>query len=63
MIGRWHRHNQVSIDQGVWYNQNPLWAKMIRTLLDAQTGKASEEDLKKIRDLMLKIEKRDINEF
>ena len=63
IIGRWHRHNQVSIDQAVWYNQNPMWAKMIRSLLDAQTGKASEEELEEFRDLMLKIEKQDINEF
>jgi hypothetical protein len=32
---------------------------MIRTLLDVQTGKASEEEIKDFRDTILKIEKQE----
>ena len=36
--------------------EDPIMAKMIRTLLDVQTGKASEEEIKEFRDMVLKIE-------
>ena len=38
--------------------QNPILAKMIRTLLDVQTGTASKEEIKEFRDMLEKIEKK-----
>jgi len=49
LIGRWHTNTQISIDQTVHYSENPLFARMIRTLLDVQTGEATEEEIKEFR--------------
>ena len=38
--------------------QNPFQAKMIRTLLDAQTGKATKEEIEEFRKTLLKIERK-----
>jgi len=40
-----------------------MFAKMFRTLLDVQTGKATEEEIKEFRSFMHEIEKKDIKEF
>ena len=36
--------------------QNPMFAKMIRTILDVQTGKASDKEIKEFREFLIKIE-------
>jgi len=41
--------------------RDPIIAKMIRTLLDVQTGVASQEEIKEFRKEMEKIEKRNID--
>ena len=56
IIGRWHRKSQMKIDLDVTLRQNPLFAKMIRVLLDAQTGKASKEELEDFRKILKQIE-------
>ena len=56
IIGRWHRKSQLKIDLDVTLRQNPLFAKMIRVLLDAQTGKASKEELEDFRKILKQIE-------
>ncbi|MEM2159947.1 MAG: hypothetical protein QXN55_03220 [Candidatus Nitrosotenuis sp.] len=43
--------------------EDPITAKMIRTLLDVQTGKATKEEIEEFRKFSSEIEKRDINEF
>lgn len=55
-IGAWHRKSQMKIDVDVALRQNPLFAKMIRVLLDAQTGKASKEEIEEFRNLLKRIE-------
>ena len=55
-IGAWHRKSQMKIDVDLALRQNPLFAKMIRVLLDAQTGKASKEEIEEFRKLLKKIE-------
>lgn len=55
-IGAWHRKSQMKIDVDVALRQNPLFAKMIRVLLDAQTGKASKEEIEEFRKLLKRIE-------
>jgi hypothetical protein len=42
-------------------NRDPIYAKMIRTLLDVQTGKASQEEIKEFRKEMGEIEKMNID--
>ena len=59
LIGYWHRRTQLRVETTIINQQNPVLAKMIRTLLDVQTGKASEEEIKDFRDTILKIEKQE----
>jgi len=58
LIGFWHRKTQLRVETTLIQQQNPVLARMIRTLLDAQTGKASEEELEEFRKMLLNIEKK-----
>jgi uncharacterized protein YneF (UPF0154 family) len=61
LIGRWHTNTQLNVDVSVKMNRDPIYAKMIRTLLDVQTGKASQEEIKEFRKEMEEIEKINID--
>ena len=61
LIGRWHTNTQLSVDLTIKMNRDPIYAKMIRTLLDVQTGKASQEEIKEFRKEMEEIEKINID--
>ena len=61
LIGRWHTNTQLHVDLTVKMNRDPIYAKMIRTLLDVQTGKASQEEIKEFRKEMEEIEKINID--
>ena len=61
LIGRWHTNTQLSVDVTMKMNRDPIYAKMIRTLLDVQTGKASQEEIKEFRKEMEEIEKTNID--
>ena len=56
LIGYWHRRTQLKIETTLTMQQSPFVAKIFRTLLDVQTGKASEQEAKEFRELLLKIE-------
>ena len=56
LIGSWHRKTQLSVEADILIRQNPLWAKMFRTLLDVQTGKISDKEIEEMRSLLKKIE-------
>ena len=58
IIGYWHRKTQLRVDSTLIQHQNPVLAKMVRTLLDVQTGKASTEEIKEFREFLEKIEKK-----
>ena len=58
IIGYWHRRTQLRVDTTIKLLENPLWAKMFRTIMDVQTGKASKEEIEKMRQLLTKIEKK-----
>ena len=58
LIGVWHRRTQLRVETTIMNQQNPVLAKMIRTLLDVQTGVASEEEINEFRKMLNKIEKR-----
>ncbi len=56
IIGAWHRKTQLRVEAEVALLQNPLWAKVFRTLLDVQTGDISKDEIEKMRNLLKKIE-------
>ena len=56
IIGAWHRKTQLKIDMDVTMRQNLLLAKSLRVIIDMSEGKASKEDIKQIRDLLMSIE-------
>ena len=58
LICFWHRRTQLRVETTIIQQQNPVLARMFRTLLDVQTGKASEEEIKEFRDMLTNIEKR-----
>jgi uncharacterized protein YneF (UPF0154 family) len=58
IIGYWHRKTQLRVDSTLIQQQNPVLAKMIRTLLDVQTGNASSKEIKEFREFLEKIEKK-----
>ena len=62
LIGRWHTYTQLSTDVTIKMLREPLIAKMIRVLLDVQTGKATKEEIEEFRKMLQNIE-RNIDEF
>ena len=58
IIGFWHRKTQLKVETTLTMQQNPVFAKMIRSILDVQTGKASDEEIKEFREFLMKIEKK-----
>jgi len=57
LIGAWHRKTQLKVENEVILRQNPLWAKMFRTLIDIELKQISKEELNEIRKLLDSIEK------
>ena len=58
IIGFWHRNTQLKVETTLTMQQNPVLAKMFRTILDVQTGQASDQEIKEFRALLMKIEKK-----
>ena len=58
IIGFWHRKTQLKVETTLTFQQNPLYAKMFRTMLDVQTGKASEDEIKEFRKFLEEIERK-----
>jgi len=56
LIGRWHRFTQVSTEYMILMEANSTLATMIKILLDVQTGKATKEEIGKIRKMLTDIE-------
>ena len=55
-IGAWHRKTQLKIEADVALKQSPLLAKVLGTIMDIQTGKASKEEIDELRKMLKKIE-------
>ena len=55
-IGVWHRKSQLKVEADVGFQQAPLFAHVLRTMIDVQTGKASKEEIEKLQDMLKKIE-------
>jgi len=58
LIGFWHRKTQLRVETTLVQQQNPVLARMIRTLLDVQTGIATKEEIDEFRKMLESIEKR-----
>lgn len=58
LIGFWHRRTQLRVENTLVQQQNPVLAKMVRTLLDVQMGIASKEEIDEFRKMLTKIEKK-----
>jgi len=56
IIGAWHRKTQLRVEADVIILQNPLLAKILRTIMDAHTGKISESEIEEMRKLLKSIE-------
>jgi len=59
LIGYWHRRTQLRVETTMIQQQNPILARMIRTLLDVQMGTATKEEIEEFREMLTKIEKKD----
>ncbi|AJW71812.1 hypothetical protein [Nitrosopumilus adriaticus] len=58
LVGYWHRKTQLRVETTLVHQQNPILAKMIRTLLDVQTGTATKDEIEEFRKMLSKIEKK-----
>ena len=63
LIGRWHAHTQIPVELSMRMFENPIIAKMVKGILDVQTGKATKEEIEEFRKFVKEIESRDIKEF
>ena len=59
LIGYWHRRTQLRVETTLIQQQNPILAKMIRTLLDVQTGKATDKEIQEFRKMLSQIERKE----
>ena len=58
VIGFWHRKTQMKVEQTLSLQQNPFMAKLFRSMLDIQTGKATKEEIEEFRSFLTNIEKK-----
>jgi len=63
IIGRWHTKTQIHVEMTMKMFEDPIMAKMVRTILDVQTGKVTEKEIEEFRKVVNEIEKKDIDEF
>lgn len=55
-IGVWHRKTQLKIEADVALKQSPLLAKVLGTIIDIQTGNATDKEIEELRKMLKKIE-------
>jgi len=51
-IGAWHRRTQLKVELDVGMRQNPMMARLFKTVIDIQIGKASKEEVEDVRKLL-----------
>ena len=56
IIGHWHKETQWEVEMVIKQLENPFYAKMFRSMMDIQTGKASEKEKEEFREFLKKIE-------
>lgn len=57
IIGYWHRHTQLQVENTIKRLEDPLTAHICRVILDLRTGKASEKEVMELKRLLARIEK------
>ena len=56
LIGYWHIHSQLNIENTIKLLENPLHAHISRIILDFKTGRVSEKEILELKALLSKIE-------
>ena len=58
IIGHWHRKTQLATETSLYFLSNPLAARFYRIVIDLQQGKAKEEEVEQMRQLLREIERK-----
>jgi hypothetical protein len=58
IIGYWHRHTQLKVENTITMQQNPFYAKLFRMLIDVELGNLTKEEIEKYRSFLINIEKK-----
>ena len=56
VVGAWHRKNQIKVETEINMLQSPLHAKIFRTIIDMQAGRATPEEVETLRKLLKSVE-------
>ena len=56
VVGAWHRKNQIKVETEINMLQSPLHAKIFRTIIDMQAGRATPEEVEALRKLLKSVE-------
>ena len=56
LIGGWHRRTQLRVEQDIITRQNPFLAKVLKLIINIQTGQASKEQIESMRKTLEEIE-------
>lgn len=56
VVGAWHRKTQIKVETVVQLLQSPLHAKIFRIMIDIQTGKATQDEIKALRSILKEVE-------
>ncbi len=57
ILGAWHRKTQLRVEQDIVTRQNPFLAKVLKLIINIQTGQASKEQIETMRKTLNEIEK------
>ena len=57
LVGAWHRRTQLRVEQDIVTRQNPFLAKVLKLIINIQTGQASKEQIETMRKTLNDIEK------
>jgi len=57
-VGAWHRRTQLKVESEQNFLQNPFAARLFRVMLDMIDGKASKEEIEKLRNILREVEGR-----
>ena len=58
LIGYWHRHTQLKVENTITMEQNPFYAKLFRMLIDIELGNVTKEEIEKYRKFLMDIERK-----
>lgn len=56
LIGYWHRHTQLSVENTIKRLEDPLLAHIFRIILDTRIGRSSQKEIGELKELLSKID-------